>query len=84
MTNYQVEELAAALPAHMFCYCGVPSTFFAQALEDKVILEFGKRILRAFDGRVILNVGDILPTNGCLHQVIALGEMAKAFTGATD
>ena len=84
MTNYEVEELAQALPPTMSCYCGVPSTLFCQGLSDEVILKFGERILRAFDGRVILNVGDILPPNGNIHQVIKLGEMVKASTGATD
>ncbi len=79
MTNYEVEELARALPAGMYCYCGVPAALFCQELDDEVIIEFGKRILDAFEGRVILNVGDILPPNGNIHQVIELGEFAKAY-----
>jgi len=77
MMNYEVEQLAEALPPGMCCYCGVPSTLFTQGLPDKTILEFGRRILEAFAGRVILNVGDILPPGADIQQVIRLGEMAS-------
>ena len=79
MTNYEVEELAEALPANIRCFCGVPATLLVQGLDDEVILDFGRRILDAFAGRVILNVGDILPPNGNIHQVIKLGEMAREY-----
>ena len=81
MMNYEVEELAAALPGHMACYCGVPATLFCQHLPDEEILSFGRRILDAFAGRVILNVGDILPANGDIEQVVRLGELAAAWPG---
>ena len=77
MMNYEVEQLAAALPPGMGCYCGVPATLFTQGVADEQILAFGRQILEAFDGRVILNIGDILPPNGNIHQVIRLGEMAR-------
>ncbi|HOX06103.1 MAG TPA: uroporphyrinogen decarboxylase family protein [Planctomycetota bacterium] len=73
MFNYEVEELAAALPPGMKTYCGVPATLFCQRLPDREILAFGDRILAALGGRCILNVGDILPPNGDIEQVIALG-----------
>ena len=77
MFNYEVEELAAALPPGMSCYCGVPATLFSQDVDDQQILAFGRRILQAFDGRVILNIGDILPPDGSLDKVIRLGEMVQ-------
>ena len=77
MFNYEVEELAAALPPGMTAYCGVPATLFAQRRPTSEILAFGDRIARAFDGRGILNVGDILPPDGDIEQVIALGRHVR-------
>ena len=79
MMNYEVEQLAAALPEGMSCYCGVPATLFCQGLPDEEIVAFGRRILDAFGGRVVLNVGDILPPNGDVRQVIRLGETASRY-----
>ncbi|RPI61343.1 MAG: hypothetical protein EHM48_05815 [Planctomycetaceae bacterium] len=79
MMNYEPEELAAAMPDNMRCYCGVPSTLFCQGQDDQIILDYGKRILDAFNGRAILNVGDILPPDGNIKQVIKLGLMAKEY-----
>ena len=79
MMNYEVEELAASLPGDMACYLGVPATLFCQHLPDAAILDFARRILDAFGGRVLLNVGDILPPNADIDQVIALGEMIKTY-----
>jgi hypothetical protein len=76
MFNYEVEELAASLAPHMSAFCGVPSTLFCQHLPTAEILAFGQRIARAFEGRGYLNVGDILPPDGDIEQVIALGEAA--------
>jgi Uroporphyrinogen decarboxylase (URO-D) len=78
MNNYEVEELAEALPAGQLTYLGVPATLFCQGLEASEILAFGERIHRALAGRAILNVGDILPPNGDIEQVVALGEHLKA------
>ena len=77
MFNYEVEELAAALPAGVCAFCGVPSTLFCQRRPTPEILGFGGRIRRAFAGRGFLNVGDILPPDGDIEQVIALGEFAR-------
>jgi hypothetical protein len=71
-----VEELAGALPDGMVAWLGVPSSLFCQGLPDEEILEFGQRIIDSLAGRVILNVGDILPPNGDYRQVVALGELA--------
>ena len=77
MNNYEVEELAEALPEGMVTYLGVPSSLFCQGLPTEEILAFGERIFNALAGRVIINVGDILPPNGDIYQVIALGEHVK-------
>lgn len=73
MFNYEVEELAAALPSGMKAYCGVPATLFCQHRPVGEILAFGDRIATTLAGRGILNVGDILPPDGDIEQVIALG-----------
>ena len=77
MFNYEVEELAAAMPAEMAAYCGVPATLFCQHRPTEEILAFGRRIAESLRGRGILNIGDILPPDGDLEQVIALGRMAR-------
>ncbi len=79
MMNYEPEELAAAMPAGQAAYCGVPATLLVQHLPDAEVAAFGRRILDAFGGRVILNIGDILPPNGDLEQVARLGEMARSW-----
>ncbi|MCE9615664.1 MAG: hypothetical protein K8T26_15455 [Lentisphaerae bacterium] len=76
MFNYTVEELAAAMPPGMSAFCGVPATLFCQGLPTDDILAFGDRIRKALRGRGVLNVGDILPPNGDIEQVIALGRHA--------
>jgi hypothetical protein len=85
MFNYQVEELAAALEAtggpagrRMRCYCGVPSGLLAIGLPTAELTAFGERIVRAFAGEVIVNVGDILPPTGDIRQLIAIGERVRA------
>ena len=78
MFNYEVEELAAALPQGMSAFCGVPATLFCQNLPTEQILQFGERILTSLKGRGIVNIGDILPPNGDIEQVIALGEFVKS------
>jgi uroporphyrinogen-III decarboxylase len=74
MFNYEVEELAAALAPGMSCYCGVPAALFVTGTPHPEIAGFGERIVRAFGGRAVVNVGDILPPNGDIGAVIALGE----------
>ena len=77
MFNYEAEELAQVLGDDMHAYCGVPATLFAQNLDTKKITDFGKRIVKAFDSKVILNVGDILPPNSDIGQVIELGKITE-------
>ena len=78
MFNYEVEELAEAMPERMYAFCGVPSTLFCRQLPTEQIIAFGDRIIDALKGRAILNVGDILPPDGDIEQVIALGKHVKA------
>lgn len=78
MFNYEVEQLADALPEGMKAYCGVPSTLFARKLPTEELLSFAGRIIRSFRGRGIINIGDILPPDGDIEQVIALGEYVRS------
>lgn len=80
MNNYEIEELSKVLNENMYTYCGIPSTLFVQNLKDSAIIEFAARILNALKGRLILNVGDVLPPNGNLNQVIKVGEWLKTIT----
>ncbi|MFB3892104.1 MAG: uroporphyrinogen decarboxylase family protein [Phycisphaerae bacterium] len=82
MFNYEVEELASAMPPGMSAYCGVPATLFCQRLPTERILAFGDRIARALRGRGILNIGDILPPDGDIEQAIALGRHITGRAGA--
>ncbi len=74
MFNYEVEELAAAASDALRCWCGVPAGLFTIGHPHEAIADFGERIARAFGGRVIVNVGDILPPLGDFGAVVALGE----------
>ena len=74
MFNFEVEELAGALAPGMTAFCGVPATLFCQHLPTPELLDFADRIRAALAGRGILNVGDVLPPDGDIEQVIALGE----------
>ncbi len=78
MFNYEPEELAAATAGaggkrRMSCYCGVPASLFTTGADPNSLADFGERIARAFGGRVIVNVGDILPPNGSIEGVIEVG-----------
>jgi len=77
MTNYRPGDLASALGKGQCAYCGVPSTLFTQGLEDRAIIESAQEIYDALQDRLVLNVGDVLPPNGNMHQVIGLGEWSK-------
>jgi uroporphyrinogen-III decarboxylase len=78
MTNYRPAELAAALGEGQTAYCGVPSVLFTQGVGDDVILDSAHEIYHALRGRLALNVGDVLPPNGDMRQVIRLGEWCKS------
>jgi hypothetical protein len=79
MFNYEPEELAAATNGsggkrRMACYCGVPASLFTTGTPPAALADFAERIARAFDERVIVNVGDILPPNGSIEGVIEMGK----------
>lgn len=76
MGNYEVEDLARALGPDLKAYCGVPSTLFCTNTPTEEIVSYGRRIIARLSPNVILNVGDILPPDGDIDQVIALGQMA--------
>jgi hypothetical protein len=86
MFNYTPEELAAATGGaggaagrrRMACYCGVPASLFTTGADPKTLADFGERIARAFGGRVIVNVGDILPPNGSIEGVIEVGKRIQS------
>jgi hypothetical protein len=73
MTNYEVGELASALSGGMRAYCGVPSIFFTQNADASEITAFAERIINGLAGKVILNIGDILPADGDIYKAIELG-----------
>lgn len=77
MFDYEPEELAASLAPEQTAFVGVPSALFCDGTGEEELFALADRILRAFHGRVILNVGDILPANGDIRKVIALGEYVK-------
>lgn len=77
MTNYCPEELGKALGEKQYAFCGVPATLFAQNTSDREILESAEAICRGLENKVILNVGDVLPANGNIRQVIRMGEWCK-------
>ena len=69
--------MAASLAPEQTAFVGVPSALFCDGTGEEELFALADRILRAFHGRVILNVGDILPANGDIRKVIALGEYVK-------
>ena len=81
MFNFEVEELAAALPSGMKTYCGIPATLFCQHLPTSQLLAFADRITVSLRGRGILNIGDILPPDGDIEQVAAVGRHALTSPG---
>lgn len=78
MGNYQVEDLASVLGPKLKAYCGVPSTLFCTHTPTEDILAYGRRIIEHLSPHVILNVGDVLPPDGDIEQVIALGALVSA------
>ncbi|MGE5549663.1 MAG: uroporphyrinogen decarboxylase family protein [Bacteroidota bacterium] len=81
MFNYTPEELAVAAGEDLHCYCGVPATLLTQRLPTREIVNFGLRIAKAFRNRVLVNIGDILPPEGDIEQVIELGKAVQSLRG---
>jgi hypothetical protein len=78
MFDYEPEALAENLPEGMFAFIGVPSALFCDGTPIDDICAYAGRLIEVFDGRAILNVGDILPVNGNIEHVITLGEHIKS------
>lgn len=74
MSNYEVEELPQALGLGMTAFCGVPNTFFVQDTNTEDIINYARRIIKAILPHLILNIGDVLPTNGDIQKTIELGK----------
>jgi hypothetical protein len=78
MFNYEPEELAEAMPKNMMAFVGVPASMFCiESVTIDEIYTFADRIVKAFNRKVFLNVGDILSYNGDINKVIALGEYLR-------
>ena len=75
MNNYRPEELAAAMGDKQYAYCGVPCTLFVQDLEEEVILNNARGIINALKGKLILNIGDIMPANGKIELLLKVSEL---------
>ena len=73
MFNYEVEQLAAAVKGKLNAYCGVPASMVLEGADPAKAVDFARRAVKAFDGRVILNIGDITPINGSIQAVIDIG-----------
>lgn len=73
MFDYEPEQLAAALDGQLTAFVGVPSSLFCDGTSIEVLCDIADRIIRAFDGKVIINVGDILPANGDIRKLAAVG-----------
>ena len=75
MNNYRPEELAAALGKDQYAYCGIPCTLFVQNLKEEVILDNARSIINALKGKLILNIGDIMPANGKIELLLKVSEL---------
>lgn len=78
MFDYTPEDLAAALGDGMSAFVGVPSSLFCDGTPLSTILAYTDRLAQLSEGRLILNVGDILPVNGNIDHVIAMGRHIQA------
>ena len=83
MGNYEPEDLADLLGPELKAYCGVPASLFCTGVPTAEILAYGRRILESLNPNVILNIGDVLPPNGNIDQLIALGDIVKDSCNAT-
>ena len=79
ISDYEPETLAESLGEDMSVFVGVPSSLFCDGTSIDAICAYADRLLKAFEGRAIFNVGDILPVNGSIEHVIALGEYIKKY-----
>ena len=77
MFNYTSAELAEVMPDNISAFCGVPSTLFCQNLPDQQIIDAAVEIIANLKGSLFLNVGDILPANGNIEQVLKIADFVK-------
>ncbi len=77
MSNYTVSELGSALVNNLYAYCGIPSSLFTMNLPGGEIMQWALEIERVSDGRMILNVGDVLSPEGDIEQVVRIGDWIK-------
>ncbi|MCL2751379.1 MAG: hypothetical protein FWE62_01340 [Firmicutes bacterium] len=73
MFNYEPEALSAAIKGGVRAYCGVPASMILENADSAPAIEFAGRIVKAFGGEVIVNIGDVTPVNGSLQAVIGIG-----------
>ena len=69
MNNFSVQELAQALGAKQYAYCGIPANFFVDGKAENEILDFARMIVTEMNEKVILNVGDIMPEQGDINLI---------------
>ncbi len=78
MFDYTPEALAETLSDTMYAFVGVPSAMFCDGTPLSDILAYTDRLIALSHGRFIINVGDILPVNGNMEHVIAMGKHIHA------
>ncbi|OGF51129.1 MAG: hypothetical protein A2231_00680 [Candidatus Firestonebacteria bacterium RIFOXYA2_FULL_40_8] len=77
MNNYKPAELMAALGKNQYTYCGVPCTLFVQDLKEEVVLDNARSIINSLKGKLILNIGDIMPANGKIDLLLKVSELVE-------
>ena len=53
--------------------------FYSKNEEIEEIIDYAKRIIKAISPHLILNLGDILPSNGDIHKMIELGKWVDEY-----
>ncbi|MCX5777045.1 MAG: hypothetical protein NTX32_05400 [Candidatus Firestonebacteria bacterium] len=79
MNNYRPEELAAAMGKNQYAYCGVPCTLFVQDLKEEVVLDNARSIIEALKGKLVLNIGDIMPANGDIELLLKVSNLVNEY-----
>ena len=84
MSNYEVEELPAAMAENVAAFCGIPNTLFVQDISMDELIDYAKRIIKALHPHLLLNVGDILPINCDIHKMIELGKWVEDYNAGKE
>jgi hypothetical protein len=74
MNDFTPAELAAALGAGQYAYCGVPANLVASESPERCA-DFARGIIEAGGGRFVLNIGDIMPAGAPLATIERLREV---------